>query len=138
MTDQYTKLADELDAVNDVCGSRSIREAARILRAAAGVDVAGLMAMVSDHMISDQEWWKNKDDPKCADRLIETQTALESALRLVLAQRVPTAFRVRQVFGDKRGPWRYFDWTPDAPIRDDEEIEYLGIAAAPQAKEQTA
>jgi hypothetical protein len=93
MTD-LTKLADELAKVasNYTASmyredSEHIREAARILRAAAAVDVAELMAMVYNHMISDQEWWKNKDDPKCAERLMETQSALESALRMALAGR---------------------------------------------------
>jgi len=74
MTHQYTKLADELDAVNDVCGSRSIREAARILRAAAGVDVAGLMDVADRYALAqaDPAHWRS---------------ALESDLRLALAAR---------------------------------------------------
>ena len=74
MTHQYTKLADELDAVNDVCGSRSIREAARILRAAAGADVAGLMDAADRYALAqaDPAHWRS---------------ALESALRLALVAR---------------------------------------------------
>lgn len=74
MTHQYTKLADELDAVNDVCGSRSIREATRILRAAAGVDVAGLMDVADRYALAqaDPAHWRS---------------ALESDLRLALAAR---------------------------------------------------
>jgi hypothetical protein len=74
MTHQYTKLADELDAVNDVCGSRSIREAARILRSAAGVDVDGLMDAADRYALAqaDPAHWRS---------------ALESDLRLALAAR---------------------------------------------------
>ena len=74
MTHQYTKLADELDAVNDVCGSRSIREAARILRSAAGVDVDGLMDAADRYALAqaDPAHWRS---------------ALESDLRLTLAAR---------------------------------------------------
>jgi hypothetical protein len=91
MTHQYTKLADELDAVNDVCGSRSIREAARILRAAAAVDVTGLMQVVKDATAAHyllglasgecQCTSKHHSDKDAAD------AALESDLRLALAAR---------------------------------------------------
>lgn len=77
MTD-LTKLAEQLDAFNELSASLAISEAARILRAAAGVDVAGLMALALTM------------PPRSAreerDRHI---AALESSLRLVLAQRVP-------------------------------------------------
>jgi len=53
-----------------------LREAARILRAAAGADVAGLMDVADRYALAqaDPAHWRS---------------ALESALRLVLAQRVP-------------------------------------------------
>lgn len=80
MMDQYTKLADELDATagnnSDMYEHErdSCREAARILRAAAGADVAGLMDVADRYALAqaDPAHWR---------------AALESALRLALAAR---------------------------------------------------
>lgn len=44
MTD-YTKLAKQLDAVNDAHGSQAVRDAAAILRQLSAIDVAGVMAL---------------------------------------------------------------------------------------------
>ncbi len=77
MTD-LTKLAEQLDAFNELSASLAISEAARILRAAAGVDVAGLMALALT--------MPPRSAREQRDRHI---AALESSLRLVLAQRVP-------------------------------------------------
>lgn len=80
----FNKLADALENIAHMeypsghHDGNNLREAARILRAAAGVDVAGLMALALTM------------PPRSAreerDRHI---AALESSLRLVLAQRVP-------------------------------------------------
>lgn len=85
MTD-LTKLADELDAVNDACGSRSIREAARILRSAAGVDVDGLMALFDDVTAVQAELYVRPTAER-KDRRDKARAALESALRMALAAR---------------------------------------------------
>ena len=89
MTD-LTKLAEQLDAFNELSASLAISEAARILRSAA-VDVAGLMALVkkatSAHYLlglASGEWRctpEHHADKDAAD------AALESALRLALAAR---------------------------------------------------
>jgi len=87
MTHQYTKLADELDAVNDVCGSRSIREAARILRAAGAADVGGLMALHDAAAEARRVLVRGGDVPQDeADRSRQSRAALESALRVALAR----------------------------------------------------
>ena len=81
MTDQYTKLADALEGISSRTGvatwaqeSEQIREAARILRAAAGADVAGLMDVADRYALAqaDPAHWRS---------------ALESDLRLALAAR---------------------------------------------------
>ena len=84
MTD-LTKLADALAKVasNYTASmyredSEHIREAARILRAAAAVDVEGLMAMVRRY--GDDNWMGNDDTNKLLSEI-------ESALRMALAGR---------------------------------------------------
>lgn len=78
-----TKLADELEGVqledNPSTWDRSsaiVTEAATILRSAAGLDVAGLMAMIKT--VPPRVDWQNRE------RHID---AIESALRLALAAR---------------------------------------------------
>ncbi len=136
MTHQYTKLADELDAVNDVCGSRSIREAARILRAAAGVDVAGLMDVADRYALAqaDPAHWR---------------AALESALRLALVGRewqpIETAPKDgRQLIllltpsGFPQVAYSNTWWTAGFSV-ECKPTHWMPLpAAAPQAKEQTA
>ncbi len=97
MTHQYTKLAEALvEIANSESNLRqderdSCSEAARILRAAAGADVAGLMAMHDAAAEARRVLVRGGDVPRDeADRSRQTRAALESALRLVLAQRVPT------------------------------------------------
>ena len=79
MTHQYTKLADALESyTGDGHGYQVddavLREAASILRAAAAVDVAGLMDAADRYALS-------QTDPK------HWRAALESALRMALAGR---------------------------------------------------
>ena len=91
MTD-LTKLADDLAAIS---GSRAnlttseynaVTEAARILRSAAGVDVAGLMAMSDTSIVLACDYlMTHKESAK--EKAIEHRAALESALRLALAAR---------------------------------------------------
>lgn len=98
MTD-LTKLANALENIAHMeypsghHDGNNLREAARILRAAAGADVAALMAMIDDH--GGHRWstgyneganhvasaTKNDKDAQKA------RAALESALRLALAAR---------------------------------------------------
>lgn len=102
MTHQYTKLADELDATagnnSDMYEHErdSCREAARILRAAAAVDVQGLMALARKFSIAEAQCTvlctsktgKQSPEYERADKEYEVvQDALESALRLALAER---------------------------------------------------
>ena len=100
MTDQFNKLADALESyTGDGHGYQVddavLREAAALLRAAAGVDVAGLMALAQD--FGSARWAegfdeKNKPHGQPArhkKEAVKQLTALESALRLLLAQRVP-------------------------------------------------
>ena len=79
MTD-LTKLAEQLDAFNELSASLAISEAARILRSAAAVDVAGLMAMADRFAKKEAEWAHGKESAIA-------RAALESALRLALAAR---------------------------------------------------
>ncbi len=86
MTDQFNKLADALESyTGDGHGYQVddavLREASALLRAAAGVDVTGLMAL-ADALAKAT---RNAHGVEAG----ATRTALESALRLVLAQRVP-------------------------------------------------
>jgi hypothetical protein len=61
LTHQYTKLADALENIAQMeypsahHDGKNLREAAALLRAAAGVDVAGLMAMVKEHALNCDE-----------------------------------------------------------------------------------
>lgn len=100
MTDQFNKLADALESyTGDGHGYQVddavLREASALLRAAAGVDVAGLMALAQD--FGSARWAegfdeKNKPHGQPArhkKEAVKQLTALESALRLLLAQRVP-------------------------------------------------
>jgi len=89
MTD-LTKLADALESyTGDGHGYQVddavLREAARILRSAAGVDVAGLMAMVDELVSAKVAQATNRPHAS----VIGTRTALESGLRLALAAREP-------------------------------------------------
>ena len=89
MTD-LTKLAEQLDAFNELSASLAISEAARILRSAA-VDVAGLMAMIRAFGNARA---REMQSP-VHDNLRETErsfAALESALRLALAARDDDVF----------------------------------------------
>lgn len=89
MTHQYTKLADDLEGYAIfLTASRGyntdpIREAARILRAAAAVDVAGLMALHDEAA----EARHVNGSPLYNVVANESRAALESALRLALAAR---------------------------------------------------
>ena len=100
MTHPYTKLAEELDITTRwMCSGlaatpkdvSNVREAARILRAAAAVDVAGLMAMVKEHALNCYELGAIKSDVKNhAQQRMKVAgfyAALESALRMALAGR---------------------------------------------------
>ncbi|MCA0214568.1 MAG: hypothetical protein LCH79_15490 [Proteobacteria bacterium] len=86
MTD-LNKLADALENIAHMeypsghHDGNNLREAAALLRAAAGVDVAGLMALADELVGASAE-----EDIAPFDK---ARAALESALRLVLAQRVP-------------------------------------------------
>lgn len=92
MTD-LTKLADALDAVAYTHRSEThqstCREAARILRAAAGVDVAGLMKLAD--VMADAACEHGRLDaskmPAPIEPEINARAALESALRMALAAR---------------------------------------------------
>ena len=94
MTD-LTKLAEQLDAFNELSASLAISEAARILRSAAAVDVKALITIVQD--FGSARWaegFDEKNKPYGESALhkkvaVKKLAALESALRLVLAQRVP-------------------------------------------------
>ncbi len=105
MTD-FNKLADALESyTGDGHGYQIddavLREAARILRAAAGVDAAGLSNRIRQARILACGAWsdvteggtvnskKCNEAQKMEDELCAAINALESALRLVLAQRVP-------------------------------------------------
>ncbi len=102
MTHQYTKLAEALvEIANSESNLRqderdSCSEAARILRAAAAVDVQGLMALARKFAIAEAECTvlctsktgKQSPEYERADKEYEVvQDALESALRLALAAR---------------------------------------------------
>ena len=97
MTHQYTKLADALENIAHMeypsahHDGKNLREAAALLRAAAGVDVAGLMAMVKEHALNCYELGAIKSDVKNhAQQRMKVAgfyAALESALRMALAGR---------------------------------------------------
>ena len=97
MTHQYTKLADALENIAQMeypsahHDGKNLREAAALLRAAAGVDVAGLMAMVKEHALNCYELGAIKSDVKNhAQQRMKVAgfyAALESALRMALAGR---------------------------------------------------
>ena len=93
MTD-LTKLADDLSAKADFLKLRigfedvsKMREAARILRAAAGVDVAGLMSLVRAIGTAAYEAGQRDEQGIGADasKEVAAENALESALRIALA-----------------------------------------------------
>jgi hypothetical protein len=92
MTHPYTKLAKELDITTQWLGSglaatpkdiANVSEAARILRAADAVDVAGLMAKAMMLVSALDCACKQKSSEPFA----EAVAALESALRMALAGR---------------------------------------------------
>ena len=97
MTHPYTKLADALENIAQMeypsahHDGKNLREAAALLRAAAGVDVAGLMAMVKEHALNCYELGAIKSDVKNhAQQRMKVAgfyAALESALRMALAGR---------------------------------------------------
>ena len=106
MTD-FNKLADALESyTGDGHGYQVddavLREASALLRAAAGVDAAGLSNRIRQARILACGAWsdvteggtvnskKCNEAQKMEDELCAAINALESALRLVLAQRVPT------------------------------------------------
>ena len=95
MTHQYTKLADALENIAHMeypsahHDGKNLREAAALLRAAAGVDVAGLMAMVKEHALNCYELGaiKSKNHAQQRMKVAGFYAALESALRMALAGR---------------------------------------------------
>ena len=97
MKDDLTKLADALENIAQMeypsahHDGKNLREAAALLRAAAGVDVAGLMAMVKEHALNCYELGAIKSDVKNhAQQRMKVAgfyAALESALRMALAGR---------------------------------------------------
>lgn len=93
MTDQFNKLADAFHPASPQPSDKLRMELCELLRAAAGVDVAGLMALALTM------------PPRSArqerDRHI---AALESSLRLVLAQRVPPSNPIGFVVLDHYSP----------------------------------
>ena len=92
MTD-LTKLAEQLDAFNELSASLAISEAARILRSAAAVDVKALITIVQD--FGSARWaegFDEKNKPHGESALhkkvaLKKLAELESALRLALAAR---------------------------------------------------
>jgi len=116
MTD-LTKLADALENIAHMeypsghHDGNNLREAARILRAAAGVDVAGLMDVADRYALAqaDPAHWR---------------AALESDLRLALAAREDYVLQLLVAAGH---------------VTQEKVDQAIAIAAAaPQAKEQTA
>lgn len=97
MTD-LTKLAEQLDAFNELSASLAISEAARILRSAAAVDVKALITIVQD--FGSARWaegFDEKNKPYGESALhkkvaVKKLAALESALRLALAARDDDVF----------------------------------------------
>lgn len=89
MTD-LTKLADELRAIAlkapDRATSNTIYTVERILRSAAGVDVAGLMTLAEVSQVTYAEWRLSGGGNRKAE-YDKRHGALESALRLALAAR---------------------------------------------------
>ena len=89
MTHPYTKLADALENMNATLWEAGtdrqidVREAARILRAAASVGVAGLMAMHDEAVAAAIAVALERK----GDRDVPSRAALESALRMALAGR---------------------------------------------------
>ena len=163
MTD-LTKLADALESMATYNGElldeewSSLHEASRILRAAAGVDVAGLMAMARKLAIAEAQCTvlctsktgKQSPEYEKADKEYEAALdALESALRLVLAQRewqpIETAPRDgRQLIllltpsGFPQVAYSNTWWTAGFSV-ECKPTHWMPLpAAAPQAKEQTA
>lgn len=124
MTD-LNKLADALENIAHMeypsghHDGNNLREAAALLRTAAGVDVAGLLDAADRYALA-------KADPA------HWRAALELLLRLVLAQRVPPGFvmvpREKAISAREHVPYLGETWRA---LND-------AIAAAPQAKEQTA
>ena len=91
MTD-FSKLADALENIAQMeypsahHDGNNLREAAALLRSAAVVDLAGLMALFVKAADARAQWLQYGHNRADAE---EAEAALESALRLVLAQRVP-------------------------------------------------
>ena len=139
MTHQYTKLADELDAVNDVCGSRSIREAARILRAAGAADVGGLMALHDAAAEARRVLVRGGDVPQDeADRSRQSRAALESALRVAMAPKAGFVMVPVEPTWEMTKAAIPLLQKQDLRVADISVVYAAMIAAAPQAKEQTA
>jgi hypothetical protein len=154
MTDQFNKLADALRSENAGVRACAAMEVESLLRDAAGVDVAGLqwadapeqttwgsgMAEAVLSIDKDHTAFIYADRSACA--------ALESALRLVLAQRVPPEAALRELATAKRNldhesNARNHGSAPEAMLaamaakkRFDAAISAV-LAAAPQAKEQS-
>lgn len=87
---QLDNIAERTEAgVSEKYDAESIREAASILRAAASVDVAGLMELAE--AISNAAYASAVDDVNGAGadstKEVEAEAALESALRMALAAR---------------------------------------------------
>ena len=89
MTHPYAKLADALENIAHMeypsghHDGNNLREAARILRAAASVGVAGLMAMHDEAVAAAIAVALERK----GDRDVPSRAALESALRMALAGR---------------------------------------------------
>ena len=155
MTHQYTKLADALEAIAQKNSYPSPQpdavttmEAARILRAADAVDVGELMAMSDTSIVLACDYlMTHKESAK--EKAIEHRAALESALRLVLAQRewqpIETAPKDgRQLIllltpsGFPQVAYSNTWWTAGFSV-ECKPTHWMPLpAAAPQAKEQTA
>lgn len=91
MTD-FNKLADALENIAHMeypsghHDGNNLREAARILRAAGAADVGGLMAMSDTSIVLACDYlMTHKESAK--QKAVEHRAALESALRVALAQR---------------------------------------------------
>ena len=90
MTD-FNKLADALENIAHMeypsghHDGNNLREAARILRAAGAADVGGLMAMSDTSIVLACDYlMTHKESAK--QKAVEHRAALESALRVALAQ----------------------------------------------------
>ena len=149
MTD-FNKLADALENIAHMeypsghHDGNNLREAAALLRSAAVVDLAGLMALFVKAADARAQWLQYGHNRADAE---EAEAALESALRLVLAQRewqpIETAPRDgRQLIllltpsGFPQVAYSNTWWTAGFSV-ECKPTHWMPLpAAAPQAKEQ--